>query len=380
MLGGPVSDATQWEQIEVVGDCASKVFEAMEREAAQGARIFQDATAVRLGSVSKEHRKLFAQAHAQGLSTPKARPGMHTTALAVQVGEHPAMLSDSSRRQAGDNLQGRLDQREAGLEKPLAMAAALSSTEVAAASRRIRCPCLAHRRRKVSAVEAVFPPDCQGGREVIRQVFDHDEPARADALRPEARLAYPQAQSQPLRDERKQWRATQIDARLVEPNRSLGNAIGDRRTPWQTRTRFLAVKGAPIDTNLAARVLQRGLRPRTNSRCYKSPHSASIASGLTSLMATGLYAGVNAVESLVALQEHRPEVFVNPAAWLPWASAASRAAPEATRRQSWALWARSGWPFQSNISSSRANRGTRASARWGHHAKRPWERRVRQRP
>ena len=77
------------------------------------------------------------------------------------------------------------------------------------------------------------------------------------------------------------------------------------RTPWQTLTRFLSGKGAPIDNNLAERVLQRGLRPRTNSLCYKSPHSAAIASGLTSLMATGLYAGVNAVASLVALQEHR---------------------------------------------------------------------------
>jgi len=33
------------------------------------------------------------------------------------------------------------------------------------------------------------------------------------------------------------------------------------------------------------------------------------------------------VDYLVALQEHRREVFVNPAAWLPWAYASSRAAP-----------------------------------------------------
>ena len=36
MLGVPVADATQWDQIEVVGDCAYKVFQEMEREAAQG--------------------------------------------------------------------------------------------------------------------------------------------------------------------------------------------------------------------------------------------------------------------------------------------------------------------------------------------------------
>jgi hypothetical protein len=39
---------------------------------------------------------------------------------------------------------------------------------------------------------------------------------------------------------------------------------------------------------------------------------------LTSLIATCLYAGVNALEYLVVLQEHRPAVFGNPAAWLPW--------------------------------------------------------------
>ena len=67
------------------------------------------------------------------------------------------------------------------------------------------------------------------------------------------------------------------------------------------------------------------------------------------------------------------EVWADPTAWLPWAYAASRASPEATRRQSLAIWARSGWPFQSTIISSRADRGTRVSAVVGHHAKRPAE-------
>jgi hypothetical protein len=67
------------------------VFAPMEREAAQGARIFQDDTAVRIVSLRKEHRERVAQAHAQGLSTPRERPGMPTTALAVKGGEHPAI-------------------------------------------------------------------------------------------------------------------------------------------------------------------------------------------------------------------------------------------------------------------------------------------------
>jgi transposase len=327
MLGVPVPDATQWDQMEVVGDCAYKVFAQMEREAAQGELLFQDDTAVRILSLIKENRALFAQAQAQGLSTPKARTGMHTTALAVQVGEHTAILYYSSRRHAGENLQALLDKREAGLAKPLAMSDALSSNEVADASMLIRCHCLAHGRRKFSDLEAVFPHECPVVLKVISQVFDHDEQAREDQLSAEARLAYHQAQSQPLMDELKCGLDQQRDDHLVEPNSALGKAIGSLQTHGQPLTRFLSIKGAPIDNNVAERALKLCIRQRNNSLFYKSPHSASIASVLTSLIAPCIYGGVNAVEYLVALQEHRHAVFSNPAAWLPWADASSRASP-----------------------------------------------------
>jgi transposase len=327
MLGVPVPDATQWDQIEVVGDCAYKVFEQMEREAAQGELIFQDDTAVRIVSLIKENRELFDQAKAQGLATPKARTGMHTTALAVQVGENTAILYYSSRRHAGENLQGLLDKREAGLAKPLAMSDALSSNEVADESMLIRCHCLAHGRRKFSDLEAVFPHECKVVLNVIRQVFDHDEQAREDELSPEARLAYHQTHSQPLLVELKGWLDKQIEDHLVEPNSSLGKAIGYMQTHWETLTRFLWIPGAPMENNLAERVLKLFIRQRKNSLFYKNPHSAYIASVLTSLLATCIYAGVNAVDYLVALQEHRREVCLDPAAWLPWAYAASRASP-----------------------------------------------------
>lgn len=327
MLGVPVPDATQWDQIEVVGDCAYKVFAQMEKEAAQGELIFHDDTAVRILSLIKENRALVAAAQAQGLSRTNERTGMHTTALVVQVGEHTAILYYSSRHHAGENLQGLLDKREAGLAKPLAMSDALASNAVADESMLIRCHCLAHGRRKFSDLEAVFPHECQGVLQVIRQVFDHDEQARQEQLSPQARLAYHQAQSQPLMDELKRWLDQQINEHLVEPNSSLGKAIGYMRTHWETLTRFLTTPGAPLDNNLAERVLKLFIRQRKNSLFYQNPHSAYIASVLTSLIATCLYAGVNAVEYLVALQEHRGEVWADPAAWLPWAYARSRASP-----------------------------------------------------
>jgi hypothetical protein len=57
----------------------------------------------------------------------------------------------------------------------------------------------------------------------------------------------------------------------------------------------------------------------------------------TGLLATGLSASGYAVEALVALPAHRREGLSDPAAWLPGAYASSRASPEATRRQPWAV-------------------------------------------
>jgi transposase len=72
-----------------------------------------------------------------------------------------------------------------------------------------------------------------------------------------------------------------------------------------------------VDNNLVERALKLMIRQRKNSLFYASTHSAYIGSLLTSLIATCIQAQVNALEYLVALQDHRAEVFRSPAAWLP---------------------------------------------------------------
>ena len=253
------------------------------------------------------------------------------------------------------------------------MSDALTSNEVADASTLIRCHCLAHGRRTFSDLADVCPHECQVVLAVVQQVFDHDEHTRDAQLSPSERLAYHQRLRGPLMEGLKTWLAKQVDDRLVEPNSSLGKAIAYLQGHWDTLTQFLHCEGAPLDNKLAERVLKLLIRQRKNSLFFQNEHSAYIARVLTSLIATCLYAGVKAVESLVALQEHRGEVLAEPAAWLPWAYASSRASPEATRRQSRAIWARSGSPFHSTMRSSRADKGTCASALVGHHAKRPCE-------
>jgi transposase len=128
-------------------------------------------------------------------------------------------------------------------------------------------------------------------------------------------------------DELKRWLQKQVDDRLVEPNSSLGKAITYRQSHWDKLTRFLSIPGAPLDNNWVERALKLFIRQRQNSLFYRTEPSAYIASGLTSLIATCLYAGVNALDYLVALQEHRAKVFAEPAAGFPWTYAPSRASP-----------------------------------------------------
>ena len=171
------------------------------------------------------------------------------------------------------------------------------------------------------------PQACQVVLRVLSQVFDHDEQARQAQLSPQGHLAYHQAQSQPLMDALKTWLDRQLAERLVEPNSSLGKAMAYMQEHWETLTRFLTIAGAPLDNNLVERALKLFIRQRKNSLFYKTAYSAYIASVLTSVIATCLHAGVNAVDYLVALQEHRAEVFAAPEAWLPWTYQASLVPP-----------------------------------------------------
>jgi len=317
LVGVPVPDATQWEQGEIVGDCTHPIFKWLEKEAAQGEVIFQDDTPGRVLALIAENRKAQAQAQAQGKAKTSERTGMYTTALIVQVGERRICLYYTGRRHAGENLDALLTKRDPGRDKPLVMSDALSSNN-AEETTLIRCHCLAHGRRKFTEVAEAFPSESAIVVNALKLVYEHDEEARSKQLNAAERLVYHQTYSEPVFTALKTWLEEQTRQRLVEPNSSLGKAIAYLVDHWETLTRVVTVPGVPLDNNVAERALKLAIRQRKNSLFYASEHSAYIASILTSVIATCVQAGVNALEYLVAVQDHRPEVFANPGAWLPW--------------------------------------------------------------
>ena len=187
LVGVPVADATQWDQTELVGDCSHPIFKCLEQVAAQGEVIFQDDTPHRILTLIEENQQARARAQAHGKTTPKERTGMQTTALLVQVGTRRICLYYTGRRHAGENLAALLRKREPDRGKPVVMSDALPSNN-AVEDALIRCHCLAHGRRKFSELDEAFPTESAVVVNALKDVFDHDEDARAKQLTAPERL------------------------------------------------------------------------------------------------------------------------------------------------------------------------------------------------
>lgn len=315
LVGVPVADATLWELAERVADSAYPVFERLKYDVAQSELIFQDDTSVRIQSLQAENRQQAATA-----SDPAnaARTGMYTTGLVAKNADHTLVLYLSGREHAGENLAQILALREPGLPKPLVMSDALSANELDHESEVIRLHCLAHGVRQFSDIAGVFPSECQRVLTDLSAVYEHDATTEREAMSGQQRLHYHQRHSGPIMAALKTWLEQQFLERQVEPNSSLGKAFTYLLKRWESLTRFLAIPNAPLDNNTVERSLKLVIRQRNTSLFYASTHSAYVASALSSLLATCVENGINALNYLIALQQNRSAVFGQPAAWLPW--------------------------------------------------------------
>ena len=314
LVGVPVADATLWDQAEQVANCVYPVFEQLQHQAAQSALFYHDDTGVRIQTLLDENharRDAMAAGEASDL-----RVGMYTTAIVAEDGERSIVLYFSGRDHAGENLSKLLADRDPSLPKPIVMSDALAANTLDQEAKVIRCNCLAHGVRTFSELEEFFPHSCQRVLDDLARVYDID--AETVGLSDHQRLVHHQVYSEPILTNLKVWLEQQFDAREVEPNSRLGKAVSYLLNHWLKLTRFLTVAGAPLDNNVVERALKLMIRQRGASVFFASAHSATVGSMLVSVLATAAGAGINVLDYLVALQQHRSAVFQNPAAWLPW--------------------------------------------------------------
>ncbi len=308
MLGMPLPDATQWELVEQVADCAYPLYEYLKQLGANQPLVYQDDTGARILSLIKENQA----------DPPPARKGMYTTVLHF-AGEHPICVYLTGRLHAGENLDAVLAHRDPELPPIQWMSDGLAAnTPKRHQDQTLDINCIVHGRRKFVEIEDFFPNECTQVIDAIGELYKHEAYCKDQALTPQQRLAYHRQHSRAVMDELKAWMEKQFEDRCVEPNSRLGGAFDYLLKRWHSLTRFLEVAGAPLDNNTAERALKMILRLRKNSLFYANEHGAYVGDVLTSLIETCRLSDTNPLDYLTALMENRSAVFHDPGAWLPW--------------------------------------------------------------
>jgi hypothetical protein len=245
------------------------------------------------------------------------RTGTFTTNVLAEVAQHPVALYFTGWQHAGENLAAVLQQRSTDLEPPIQMCDALSRN-LRPESNTTLAFCLSHARREFVTVAPNFPDECRHVLEALGEVYHFDAEAKQRGLKPEPRLVHHQTHSQPVMARLKAWMHEKLDAKLVEPNSGLGQAIGYVLKHWNPLTLFLRHPGAPLDNNRCEQALKMAILHRKNSLSYKTLGGARTGDLFMSLIHTCRLNRVNPFAYLMAIATHAEEVKLQPASWLPW--------------------------------------------------------------
>ena len=311
-LGIPLPASTQWDIVSSAAGKLQPVFHELIRQAAQGTVLHNDDTTMKILELGKQ----LAQARAmQGDSPP--RTGVFTTGIVSLNMGHEIALFFTGNQHAGENLDEVLKQRAKTLSPPIQMSDALSRN-LPKTFETLVANCNAHARRKFVDVTESFPAECRHVLETLSDVYKNDAYARNQSMSPQERLEYHQAESGPLMAELGRWLEEQLEAKKVEPNSGLGEAIAYMRKHWHKLTKFLHVPGAPLDNNVCERALKKAILHRKNALFYKTENGARVGDIFMSLIYTACLSGVNPFDYLTALQKHAEELSIHPELWMPW--------------------------------------------------------------
>jgi transposase len=309
-LGVPLPESTQWEQLTPLAQQAEPVLEALLRQTAQSPLLHNDDTPMRILELRRPGNVTAAQIDPE-------RKGTFTTGIVGRVGEHPVALFMTGWRHAGENLAQLLQRRAVELPAPIQMCDALSRNTCGEFDS-ILANCLSHGRREFVPLATSFPKEVRFVLEQIREVYRADAQAKELGLAPPERLRYHQTHSQPVMDKLHHWMDQQLEQKQVEPNSSLGQAIGYMLRHWEPLTLFLRQPGAPLDNNVCERALKMAILHRKNSLSYKTLNGAQTGDLFMSLIHTCRLNGVSPYDYLLAIARHPQEVQHRPQAWMPW--------------------------------------------------------------
>jgi len=313
-LETPVPASTQWDVVhERVGDVAP-VYQRLLRLSAQGSIVHNDDTYMRILALMGKRR---AELLRRGALADPERTGLFTTGVVSITASGPIALFFTGRQHAGENLAAVLGARAAGAAPPLLMSDALDRN-LPKGHPVDWANCLCHGRRNVVDEVANYPTECRHILEELAKVFEVEARCRQLRLCDDERLRVHQRDSGPVMAALEPWLRALADAKRIEPNSGMGQAVHYLLKRWERFNRFLHVPGAPLENNLCERALKKAIRHRNNSLFYKTQHGADVGDIYMTLIHTAELHRVNPFEYLTALMRHAKSVAAEPASWLPW--------------------------------------------------------------
>ena len=303
-LGIPLPASTQWDIVERAFGVINPVHGELIRQAAQGEVLHNDDTTMKILGLSEDDFK-------------ENRKGVFTTGIvSVDEGRKVALFFTGTRH-AGENLASVLSMRASELGDPIQMCDALSRN-LPENLKTIVANCLTHGRRKFVDVAGSFPGEVAHVLDLLGKVYHNDALARNRKMSSEDRLDFHKAESAPHMTELETWMTEQIEERKVEPNSGLGEAIAYMQNHWDKLTLFLRELGAPMDNNIAERLLKKAILHRKNAYFYKTKNGARVGDLYMSLIHTCELNDANPFEYLTELQRHAEDVASRPELWMPW--------------------------------------------------------------
>ena len=310
----PLAASTQWDIVHAAASLLTPAYEELVRRAAQGEVLHNDDTTVRILELMGERLRKNPPTENDG---DPGRTGLFTSGVVATSAGWRIALFFSGRQHAGENLSDVLKHRAEELASPMQMCDALARN-LPKELDTILANCLAHGRRHFVELHDRFPEECRHVIEAFRVIYHTDKVARDEKMSAQERLVLHQTESKPIMDNLHVWLRHQLDAKFVEPNSALGDAINYLLKRWEPLTLFLRKAGAPLDNNLCERALKKAILHRKNSMFYKTCNGARVGDMYMSLIHTCELNGVNAFHYLNQLQLNATDVAKSPDRWMPW--------------------------------------------------------------
>lgn len=322
-VGVPLPASMQWHQALRIAQALEPVVEQLLYLGAQSALFHNDDTTMRIAAVRRE---------IQAEADPE-RTGIFTTGIVCESpgdGAPSIRLLFTGRRHAGENLNQVLAKRQEGSVSPLHMCDALDRNEPADHSTEL-CHCLVHARRNFIEIRAAFPNECRRVVETLAVVYRVEAECRKGGVDDDERLRRHQTHSQPVMEALKKEFTDATAQKKVEPNSDLGGAIQYMVKHWSTLTRFLVTPGAPLDNNVAERLLKSAILHRKNSMHYRNQKGADVGDRFMTVIETCRANDINPFDYMLAVARNHEAVKADPGSWMPWNYLANLV-PSATAR------------------------------------------------